>query len=273
MKVSYVFFLSVGFSSFASLSAQAVISNCESEFYDVTGENGSELVDQMRAQNKARGGFFAYTSYSYKSSCKTLTLKCSVRMPRWVDYATSQNKILKAKWDKFFPQLVAHEQGHVDRFNDAMKAAEEAAAELTCAKAAKLFKTEYTKMAKGQKKYDADTRHGVSTGASFSGANYVGIAYSAKSGSVGFSFDQETQDAAKTRALAECKAKDCKFVQWANGDEMCVSLAVTPKKAYGYAHGKGRSEAEEKTLATCGKFGADCKIKTTVCAGDGKVSD
>lgn len=256
-----------------SLFAQGVVRDCGVEYYDIDGENGTELVAQMKSKNKARGGYYGYTSYNYTSKCKTVTRKCSVRLPRWTGHATSDNKILKAKWDKFFPKLVEHEQGHVDRFVEVMKAAEEGAAEMTCPQATKFLRAEYGKIAKIQKDYDAETNHGVKTGASFGGANFQGIAYSPKEGQVGYAFDQETQEAAKKTAMANCTAKDCKFVHWANGDNMCVSLAVNPKKAYGYAHGKGRADAEAKTIAACSKFGKDCEINTTVCAGDGKVTE
>jgi predicted secreted Zn-dependent protease len=255
------------------LFSEGEIRDCGSEYYDIKGDNGTELVAQMKSKNKIRGGYFGYTLYNYQSKCKALTLKCTVRMPRWTGYATSPNKILKAKWDKFFPKLVEHEQGHVDRFLEVMRAAEQSAADLTCTQATKHYKTEYGKIAKIQKDYDAETSHGVKTGASFSSANFQGLAYDAKSGAIGFAFDQETKEAAESRAMAECKNKDCKFVQWANGENACVSLAVNPKKAYGYANGKGQEETEEKTLATCSKFAKDCKIHTTVCAGEGKISE
>lgn len=253
--------------------SEATIRDCGSEFYEIEGESGSDLLQEMKTKNGTKSGHFARTAYTYKINCKTLTTTCNVRMPRWAGRSASQNKQLNAKWDKFYDALIAHEQGHVDIFFNAMKPAQEEIQNMACAKAQKYVGAEFRKQSAAQKAYDAETKHGTLKGASFSGSNYLAMAYSAKSDSVGFAYDQENQGIAKTSATKACKAKDCKFLTWANGEGKCISLAVTPEKAYGYTWADGREESEQKALASCAKYGKGCKIRMTVCAGEGKVSE
>lgn len=247
------------------------IRDCKTEHYDISGDNGNDLLEEMRTKNETKGGYFAHTRYNYKSKCKELNLTCIVRLPRWSEFDSSTNAILKQKWEKFYVALVAHEQGHVDIFNEGMKPAAEGAEGLSCTAATKHFNAEFKKVSAAQKVFDAETDHGKKLGATFGGSSYMGIAYSAKSDAIGWAYDVETKEVASKAALKNCKAKDCKFIVWASGDNHCVSVARGIKGGYGYAHGEGREEAESKSVSTCNKFAKECSVRKTVCAGQGAL--
>lgn len=250
------------------LFAMPEIRDCESEYYDISGESGSVLLQEMRTKNKIKGGYFANTHYNYRNQCKNVTLTCVVRLPRWIEFDTSANITLKNKWEKFYIALVAHEQGHVDIFNTAMKMKNSSSDESSCIATTKKIKAEYNKMNLRQKMYDAETEHGKKNGAFFSSSNFTAIAYSPKANMIGWAKNSDTKDAASKIALENCKAKDCKFTTWANGEKYCVSLAAGAAGAYGSAYGVGRMEAERKSLTSCNKFDENCRILKTVCASE-----
>lgn len=242
------------------------IKNCNTEYYDITGENGNALLAEMRKKNRTEGGYFAHTRYNYNNTCSALKTTCKVRLPRWVNLASSANEPLKVKWQKFIAALVAHEQGHVDIFNRAMAFAEKKSKDQTCVRATTLYQITFARIRKQQKAYDRKTDHGKKLGAAFAGSNYMGIAFSAKNNAAGIAFDQETKEQAKIRSLAECNSADCKFVVWASGRESCVSLARGMAGGYGYAYGKGQEDAETKAIDACEDYDDECTVRKTVCA-------
>ena len=254
-----------------ALFALPEIRDCETEHYDIMGESGDDLLAEMKLKNETKGGYFAHTRYNYKNKCKELNKTCKVRLPRWTEFTGSANAVLKQKWEKFYVALVAHEQGHVDIFNEGMKNAAETAEDLACTKATKHFSAEFKKITARQKAFDAETDHGKKLGATFGGSSYMGIAYSQKSDVLGWAYDAETKEAASKVAMKNCKAKDCKFTVWASGENRCVSVARGAKGGYGYAHGEGREDAEAKSVASCSKFDKSCAVRKTVCAGQGPM--
>lgn len=247
------------------------IRDCLTEHYDISGDSGSELLAEMKAKNATKGGYFAHTRYNYKSKCSALTLTCTVRLPRWVEFDAAPNTALKQKWEKFYVALVAHEQGHVDIFNEDMKAAGEAAGDLSCSAATKSISGDYKAMSTRQKEFDAETQHGTKQGASFGGSKYLGIAYSAKADTLGFAYDAETKEAAAKLALKNCTEKDCKFVVWANGEKSCVTIARGVKGGYGYAQAEGQESSETKAITACNKYAKACTVRKTICAGTGEL--
>lgn len=247
------------------------IRGCESEYYDITGESGSDLLHELKSKNGVKGGFFAVTNYNYKNQCKDLTVTCKVRLPRWTEFTSSSNAQLKQKWEKFYVALVAHEQGHVDIFNEGLQGSPAAVEKLTCKAATSKYSVEFKKVVAKQKAYDAETDHGKKLGATFSGSTYMGIAYSQKNDVLGWAYDAETKDAATKVAMKNCKAKDCKLAVWASGENRCVSLARGEKGGYGYAYGEGRGDAETKSVASCTKYDKACAVRKTVCAGQGPI--
>lgn len=247
------------------------IRDCKTQYYNISGEDGNELLEQMRAKSRVKGGYFAQTQYKYNYNCKKLTMTCTVRLPRWVDYDSSTNVILREKWDKFYAALVAHEQGHVDIFNSGMQLAVDAVSRMKCKAATRKYNQEFRKLSTKQKTYDAENDHGKKLGASFGGSNYMGIAYSPKTDAIGWAFDAETKEAATQTALKNCPQKDCKLVVWANGEKNCVAVAKGARGGYGYAYGEGQEKAETKAMAACAKFTKDCSIRKTVCAGQGEM--
>ena len=255
----------------SALFALPEIRDCQSEYYDITGESGSDLLQEMKTKNGVKGGFFAVTNYNYKSKCKDVTLTCKVRLPRWSEFESSANNQLKQKWEKFYVALVAHEQGHVDIFNAGFQGSAAAVENLTCKAATSQYSADFKKVVAKQKAYDAETDHGKKLGATFGGSTYMGIAYSQKSDVLGWAYDAETKDAATKVAMKNCKAKDCKLAVWASGENRCVSLARGEKGGYGYALGEGREDAETKSVASCTKFDKGCAVRKTVCAGQGPM--
>lgn len=255
------------------LLAEAKITKCKTAFYDIEGDSSPDLLAEMKTKNKTKGGHFAMTSYTYKINCKTLKTTCVVSLPRWTGRAESTNEALNAKWDKFYDALVAHEQGHVDIFYGAMQPAESQIQSMACGPAQKHIKAEFAKQSAEQKKFDAETKHGTLKGAFFGASNYLSMAYSPADGMLGYSYDQETQEAATERALEECKGKACKSLTWANGAKKCISLATSANKGYGSAWAEGREASEEKAMASCAKRNKGCSIRATVCTGEGKVTE
>ncbi|MBN8221466.1 MAG: DUF922 domain-containing protein [Spirochaetes bacterium] len=252
--------------------AEAQITKCKTSFYDIEGDTSADLLTEMKTKNKTKGGHFAMTSYTYKINCQTLKTTCVVSLPRWQGRAESENEALNQKWDKFYDALVAHEQGHVDIFRAAMRPAKKAIQAMTCGAAQKHVKAEFAKQSATQKKFDAETKHGTLKGAFFGVANYLAMAYSPVDDALGYAYDQETQEAATERALAECNGKACKSLTWANGAKKCISLATSANKGYGSAWAEGRQAAEDKAMAGCNKRNKGCAIRATVCTGEGKVT-
>lgn len=114
---SSVFLMTLFFASENGLYALPEIQKCETEYYDISGQNGNELLAQMREKNEIKNGYFGVTRYSYKNKCTELSLQCKVRLPRWIEFDSSPNDVLKQKWEKFYLALVKLHQGHVDIFN------------------------------------------------------------------------------------------------------------------------------------------------------------
>lgn len=268
----YSFLLAILFiAGVADLEALPEIRDCDIEYYDISGGNGNELLAQMHAKNDTKDGFFGVTKYSYKNKCRELSLACKVRLPRWLEFDSSSNDILKQKWEKFYVALVKLHQGHVEIFNAYMSSATLGTENLDCRAATSHFKSRFHEMGLMQKKYSEETDFGFKVGATFSGSTYMGIAYSQKSDVLGWAYDEETKEAATKMAMKNCKAKDCKFTVWASGENRCVSLARGSKGGYGYAYGEGRDDAEAKSVASCAKFDKACAVRKTVCAGQGPM--
>lgn len=264
--VLFLLLSSAGFVMNSALSALPEIRDCETEHYDITGDSGDDLLAEMKLKNETKGGYFAHTRYKYKNKCKEVTTTCTVRLPRWAEFDSSKNVILKQKWEKFYIALVAHEQGHVDIFIEDMAAVKASVNALTCLGATKKIAVEYKKMGTRQKAYDAANDHGRKLGATFNASSYLGIAYSPKTQALGWAHDAETKEAASQKALENCKSKDCKLIVWANGENYCASVAHGGNGAYGSAYGRGRVEAEMKSVTACKKYTEDCTILKTVCA-------
>lgn len=268
---SSVFLMTLFIASENGLYALPEIQKCETEYYDISGQNGNELLAQMREKNEIKNGYFGVTRYSYKNKCTELSLQCKVRLPRWIEFDSSPNDVLKQKWEKFYLALVKLHQGHVDIFNAYMNFQASETENLDCRGATSYFKSRFAEMQFEQKKYSEETDFGFKIGATFSGSTYMGIAYSQKSDVLGWSYDAETKDAATKVAMKNCKAKDCKLAVWASGENRCVSLARGEKGGYGYAYGEGRGDAETKSVASCTKYDKACAVRKTVCAGQGPI--
>ena len=95
-------------------------------------------------------------------------------------------------------------------------------------------------------------------------ASYGSIAYDAKTGQYGYSYNQDDQPAAERLAVRNCGTDGCQVaVTFANG---CAALASGANSAYSVGQADTRQNAESKALAACGKKTKGCDIQAWSCA-------
>ena len=82
------------------------------------------------------------------------------------------------------------------------------------------------------------------------------LAYSNATGRYGFAYDYSTQAQAINVAVEKCRASDCRGVVWFHNG--CGAFA-RGNRAWGWAIGDSRAEAEERALAECRKHGGNCR--------------
>ena len=90
------------------------------------------------------------------------------------------------------------------------------------------------------------------------------IAYSPKTGAVGFSHNYDSRGLAGDWAMSYCDANDCRIV--VNFYNACGALAVGSRGGWGAAWGTTRSRAETNALNSCQKYDGGCRVKRWVCS-------
>ena len=86
---------------------------------------------------------------------------------------------------------------------------------------------------------------------------------------VGYSYNYDTEQQARDRALAEC-AKHSKPCEVKNViEDICVSVAWAKSGHAGWAGGRGQAKNDQGALDGCRKSGAtDCEIAVRFCTGN-----
>jgi hypothetical protein len=102
-------------------------------------------------------------------------------------------------------------------------------------------------------------------------ARAAGVIAAGACGAYGQAYDSPSLSAARTSALASCRAADCKVV--AQVKHGCSALAVdgtNPCGARGWASGPKLGRAQNDALKACYKAGGkDCVIRTFLCDAKG----
>jgi len=93
--------------------------------------------------------------------------------------------------------------------------------------------------------------------------NYGAIAFSQRSGAIGYSFDHWSRAAAEARALTECAGR-CRVVLWfRNG---CGALAVGHGNGFGSGWATNQWRAQRIAVAVCRRQGVQgCSVRQWVC--------
>lgn len=90
------------------------------------------------------------------------------------------------------------------------------------------------------------------------------IAYSPKTGAVGYSHNYDSSSLAGEWAMSYCDSSDCRVV--VNFHDACGALAVGSRGGWGAAWGTTRSRAESNALTSCQKYDGGCRVKRWVCS-------
>ena len=95
--------------------------------------------------------------------------------------------------------------------------------------------------------------------------NHGAIAFSQRTGAVGWSYDFPTRAAAEQRALQECgqHGGGCRITTWFRN--ACGALAVGDGNGWGGSWGNTRHEAESKALSLCSNETRRCTVRRWVC--------
>ena len=96
--------------------------------------------------------------------------------------------------------------------------------------------------------------------------DYFGaIAYSQKTGSMGWSYNYKSQWKAEQVALKKCYkyASDCKIATWFRN--ACGAIAVGQNGGWGAHWGNSAKNAQWRAKKTCQKYDSYCQVKRWVC--------
>ena len=94
------------------------------------------------------------------------------------------------------------------------------------------------------------------------------IAYGPQSEATGWSYDYETEDQARHRALANCAehGNDCRVVT--SFSNACGAVASGANKRYAIGEGVSSKQAQADAIAKCSSAGGtDCDIQAWSCTG------
>ena len=109
-----------------------------------------------------------------------------------------------------------------------------------------------------------DNRGGGSTSSAPS-RSYGAIAYSVSSGAWGYSEEYASRNHAQSRAVKECRMKDCAIAAWFYNS--CGALASSANGSWGGAQGIDEPRARQNAQARCAKEGGrNCQIVFSRCS-------
>jgi hypothetical protein len=94
------------------------------------------------------------------------------------------------------------------------------------------------------------------------------LAYSRRTGALGYSYNYDDEDDARQRAMSECRkySNDCKIAR--TFTNVCVMVARDGTKL-GWAWGYETDERQRRAINQCrGDGGRNCKVVTKFCTGD-----
>jgi len=102
-----------------------------------------------------------------------------------------------------------------------------------------------------------------------SAGDWGAIALSTRTGEWGTSRNYDDEDAARARAMRECRknASDCKVYR--TFENSCVALAGDRTGNFGWSWGYSPAERRRRAVAQCVEQGGrGCKVETQFCTGD-----
>ncbi len=155
-KIAVVVFATVIiFSGFSARSDAKPSIKTQTKYYSVQGTNFQELKQQMN--RKGPSGYWAYARWDVRwtGKCKlSVTLKYTY--PKWTNISAAPKSTQKA-WKRMMTALKKHEQGHGQHGINAAREIEKHG----CGKNSNAI---ISKWGRQDKKYDAQTRHGITQG-------------------------------------------------------------------------------------------------------------
>ena len=94
---------------------------------------------------------------------------------------------------------------------------------------------------------------------------YGAIAYSPRTGSVGWSYDYDTRRGAERRAQNGCRehARDCRVAIWTKN--ACAALAVGRNGGWASYWHTNKAKAKSRAIRACRKRDKGCKVKRWIC--------
>lgn len=241
------------------------IHDCEVVYYDVTGESASELIRRMTKESGIKGNYFGSTNYWWTYDCKTLQMKCVVKLPRWANQNEINNQELLTNWDSFLRGLTLHEQGHVDIINKKFDIERIMKTKKKCRAMKYLLKKKTNEVNKEFIRYDELTGHGVTQGAViYHDEKFQAIAYSKRKLRYGYAYGLYRSEVAENESLKNCKEEDCKVIGVVKNT--CIALSVDKTSGnYFWATGKEKKLSEERSLRNCIESGENCELFISTC--------
>lgn len=158
-------------------SLQLQIPGAEMDFYSVHGSSAGEIRQALNQQNPVHH-FDGYTSWQVRwhwpgygeADCDlaaaTLETHIRVRLPVWQPPLRPDARLL-AQWNRYITALARHEQGHVQRAQAGIQQLQQVLQTSTCLEAEARLQAVLDTMHDADRRYDADTQHGVRDGARF----------------------------------------------------------------------------------------------------------
>ncbi|CAN7486447.1 DUF4189 domain-containing protein [Rhizobium sp. LjRoot30] len=93
--------------------------------------------------------------------------------------------------------------------------------------------------------------------------SYGAIAYSRRTGALGWSYDHPSRRSAERAAMGNCGRGDCK-VLWFR--DACGAVAAGPD-GWGSGWGTNRRRAEREAVNSCSQYSYDCEVIRWQCSG------
>ncbi|EUB96229.1 protein of unknown function DUF4189 [Rhizobium sp. CF080] len=94
--------------------------------------------------------------------------------------------------------------------------------------------------------------------------SFGAIAYSPRTGALGWSYDHTSRRNAERAAQSNCDASDCRVAIWF--DQACGAVARGPD-GWGSGWGYSRREAENQAIGSCRQNSHGCQVIRWQCSG------
>jgi predicted secreted Zn-dependent protease len=243
-------------------------------YYDVHGRTYAELhADMRRLGPKIDGGSFvgetrSPMTWSWRTesiaagSCTLRDVRVSVNaqvlLPRWTPPADVDSSLV-TEWNRFIAALETHEAGHKDisaragrDIKDQLRALSGLCSQVSM-RANDIARQIIDRASAEQKRYDAETRHGLTQGTGFGSRNTT-VSYRAPSGAVISAPSEEMRarmESSRARADSEA-ARVTRLLVTPGRIELKVGDVISSASLYGRLTVTGLT-AQGDTLTYCGK--------------------